>query len=649
MRKIGFIDHYIDEWHANHYPTMIRKSSYPEPFDVTLAWAEIDPPGKLPLSEWCKGHGVTPAESLEQVVEECDCLVVLSPENPERHEALADLPLRSGKPVYIEKPIAATLAEARRLFEKAVAHKTPLMSSSALRFGSALANALRDAVGGEPVRFVATRGGGRFASHAIHQLEMLVMALGVGATQVMQLGNAEANLMVVNYRDGRRGVINLIPGHPYQFSAQYGEERALVIDHLDDSSLRLVDAMLAFFATGESPIPIAQTLEVAALTEAGMAALKTPYIWVNVPQLRRNARAASSEQTAAPAPDVAPHPDEQALIALALFQYEGEYESVDTPDGVQRTPVQGGLFTLRPDGSGLREIINLRARDTNPRFSPDGKWIYFESDASGVNQVFRCRADGSRPANLTVRLGLAKAYSDLTPSPDGSALAVTAHDGRIARVLLLDAKGGGPRFATPAGAHCAMGAFSPDGRSLVYADVDEGCTLKLLNLQSGRVTPLPTGPGCAAPQFTPEGDTLLYLKPEDEDLYAFDLGEGETRKLTDGDICSHFRLSERDAHGSVDAPAISPDGRRIAFIGLTMEGVPQVFTMARDGCDRRQLTHRPTPCGRVKWSPDGARLTFVSWVGDYVQLFIMDADGGNLRQLTNLPGAVYLYDWKPIG
>ncbi|MHB0936056.1 MAG: Gfo/Idh/MocA family oxidoreductase [Armatimonadota bacterium] len=640
MRKIGFIDHFIDEWHANNYPTMIRKSPYPEQFDVTLAWAEIDPPGKLPLSEWCKGHGVTPAQSLEQVVEECDCLVVLSPDNPERHEALAELPLRSGKPVYFEKPVAATLAEARRLFEKAAAYHTPIMSSSALRFGSALANALREAVAEEPVRFVATRGAGRFGVSAIHQIEMLVMALGTGASQVMQVGTAEANLMVVNYRDGRRGTINLIPGHPFQFSAQYGEERALVIDHMEDFNLRLVDAMLAFFATGESPIPVAETLEVAALTEAGLAALKMPFTWVNVPRGR-------TLRPAAPVPDATPAPAEP-LIALSLFQYDGEYESLDIPGGVQCTPVQGGLFTVQPDGSGLREIINLRARDNNPRFSPDGRWLYFQSNASGVNQVFRCREDGSQPGNLTVRLGMAKEYYGFTPSPDGSTLAVTAHDGQIARVLLMNSDGGAPRFATPDGAHCYMAAFSPDGRALVYANVDAGYTLELLDLQSGRATPLPTGTGCTVPQFTPDGGTLLYLKPDEEDLYALALGEGQPRKLTDGDICSHFRLSAKDEHGSSDAPAVSPDGRRIAFIGLTMEGVPQVFTMNLDRSDRRQLTRRPTPCGRVKWSPDGARLTFVSWVGDYVQLFIMDADGGNLRQITNLPGAVYLYDWKPI-
>jgi len=488
---------------------------------------------------------------------------------------------------------------------------------------------------------VATRGGGRFGVYAIHQIEMLVMALGTGASQVMQVGTAEANLMVVNYRDGRRGTINLIPGHPFQLSIQYGEDRALVIDHMEDFFPRFVDAMLAFFTTGESPIPVEQTLEVAALTETGLAALKTPFTWVNVPR-GRTLRPVTPAPTAQAAP-----PPAEPLIALSLFQYEGEYESIDIPGGVESTPVQGGLFVVHPDGSGLREIINLRARDNNPRFSPDGRWLFFQSDALGVNQVFRCREDGSEPGNLTVRLGLAKEYYGFTPSPDGSQLAVTAHDGQIARVLLMNTDGGEPRFVTPEGAHCYMAAFSPDGRALVYANVDQGYTLELLDLQSGRATPLPTGPGCTVPQFTPDGNTLIYVKPDDEDLYALALGEGQPRKLTDGDVCSHFRLSAKDWHGSSDAPAISPDGQRIALIGLTMEGVPQVFTMALDGSDRRQLTHRPTPCGRVQWSPDGARLTFVSWVGDYVQLFIMDADGENMRQLTNLPGAVYLYDWKP--
>lgn len=282
MKTIGFIDYYIDEWHANNYPALIRESRFRDRFDVALAWEETTPAGKMPLDAWCRAQRVGKAAGIREVVEACDCLIVLSPDNAERHEALADLPLRSGKPVYIDKPIAPSLAAAQRLFAKAAAHGTPMMSSSALRFGSALEQALQ-ARQGRRAGFCATRGGGVFHIYAIHQLEMLVMALGAGATRVMQCGNTTANLMVIEYGDGRRGSITLMPGHAFQLSADFGDGQAIVIDAMDDFFPRFIEAMLAFFETGVSPIPAEQTLEIAALLEAGAAALQAPDSWVPVP------------------------------------------------------------------------------------------------------------------------------------------------------------------------------------------------------------------------------------------------------------------------------------------------------------------------------------------------------------------------------
>lgn len=284
MKKIGFIDYYIDEWHANNYPRWIREGSYGDRFDVALAWDEIRPEGKISLDEWCAQQNVRKASSIEQVVEECDCLVVLSPDNAERHEDLADLPLRSGKPVYIDKPIAPSLAAAKRLFEKAEAHGTPMMSSSALRFGLPLESAIGDTIAGQPVHYVGTRGGGVFHIYAIHQLEMLVMALGAGASRVMQCGNRFTNLLLIDYTDGRRGTVNIIPGYPFQLSAQFGQEGCLSIEDMGDFFPRFIDAMLGFFETGASPAPKEQTLEIAALIEAGTAALDTPDQWVAVPK-----------------------------------------------------------------------------------------------------------------------------------------------------------------------------------------------------------------------------------------------------------------------------------------------------------------------------------------------------------------------------
>ncbi len=284
MKTIGFIDHYIDEWHANNYPDWIRQSALGDKFDVVLAWEETTPEGKMSIDKWCAHQGVQKAAGIAQVVDRCDCIVVLSPDNPERHEDLADLPLRSGKPVYIDKPIAPSLAAAQRLFEKAHSHSTPMMSCSALRFGSALQDAVNEKVAQEPVHFVGARGGGSsFAVYSIHQLEMLVTLLGTGAEKVMQCGNQYAHVMLIHYRDGRRGAINVIDSHPFQLSVQYGDNQCIAIDTIDDFYPGLIEAMLHFFETGVSPISEEQTLEVAALNEAGVASLEAPYQWVKVP------------------------------------------------------------------------------------------------------------------------------------------------------------------------------------------------------------------------------------------------------------------------------------------------------------------------------------------------------------------------------
>ncbi|HAH87034.1 MAG TPA: oxidoreductase, partial [Armatimonadetes bacterium] len=207
-KKIGFIDYYIDEWHSNNYPRMISEGAYKDKFEVALAWEEITPEGKRPLDAWCREMGIGKAESIEQVVEECDCIVVLSPNNSERHEARGALPLKSGKPVYIDKPFAPSLKVAKRLFAKADKYGTPLMSSSALRFGSHLDNALKE-IGTEQVKFASERGGGMsFKVYCIHQLEIIAMTMGMGAKRIMQCGNGSWELMTIDYGDGRRAAAN---------------------------------------------------------------------------------------------------------------------------------------------------------------------------------------------------------------------------------------------------------------------------------------------------------------------------------------------------------------------------------------------------------------------------------------------------------
>lgn len=277
MKTIGFIDYFIDEWHANNYPRMIRESRFGNAFDVALAWQETELPGKQTLEAWCREHRVRPARSIEQIVDACDTIVVLSPDNGERHEDLADLPLRSGKPVYVDKPFAMTRSAAERMFAKAARHGTPLMSCSALRCAPPLVAALAQP-GVRPVTQADSRGPGAFAVYAVHQLEMLVMSLGAGAARVRHGRNETETRLDVAYDDGRRASMVQTDGaFAIRLETAAGP---MVLDDMGDFFPRFIDQMLEFFSTGASPIPPEETIEIAALLGAGTEACAQPGAWI---------------------------------------------------------------------------------------------------------------------------------------------------------------------------------------------------------------------------------------------------------------------------------------------------------------------------------------------------------------------------------
>jgi len=290
MKTIGFIDYYIDEWHAQNYPAFIAQSKYADQFKVSLAWEKFTPPGKMSLDAFCQKHGIAKAASIEQVIEACDCLIVLSPDNAEMHEELADLPLKSGKPVYIDKPIAPDLASARRLFEKAKAHNTPMMSCSSLRFGNEVIAAIKQIPNPDDLKQLTTRGPGVYGIYAIHQYEMVVAMFGTNAyaKRIKQVGIPQAPLLIIDYGNSRTASINLTPAAPFGLTGAYaatdGKLAGVVAANVSDFFPNFINSMCEFFNTKVSLVPEAQTLQIAALIEAGAKAIASPDQWIDVPQ-----------------------------------------------------------------------------------------------------------------------------------------------------------------------------------------------------------------------------------------------------------------------------------------------------------------------------------------------------------------------------
>ncbi|HCG24313.1 MAG: Gfo/Idh/MocA family oxidoreductase [Victivallales bacterium] len=274
MKKLGFIDLFIDEWHANNYPAWIKTARRGTEFELAYAWEKAPQNGR-PLEKWCADFGVTPLKSMEEVVEKSDAVFVLAPSNPEVHRELAEIPLKSGKPVFVDKPFAPSKADAEAMFELAAKHNTPLMSSSALRFSTEL-DAYRNKPG---TTYMETTGGGRsFWEYSIHQIEMIVSVLGTGAKRIMQCGANDVEHMVIQYEDDRRASVTYTPNAPFTTRLVH-EGKMIVNPQCSDFFPILLSEILDFFATGKSPIDTAQTIEIAALVAAGIKALEAKNVW----------------------------------------------------------------------------------------------------------------------------------------------------------------------------------------------------------------------------------------------------------------------------------------------------------------------------------------------------------------------------------
>lgn len=274
MMKIGFIDYYLDEWHANHYPQWLKEASNGE-IEVTIAYALIDSPiGGRTTQKWCSDMGIAQAASIEEVIEKSDALVVLSPDNCEMHEQLCQLPLRSGKPTYVDKTFAPDYETAKRIFDIAEASGTPCYSTSALRYAT-------EYQGIENVRAISSWGPNEFETYAIHQLEPIMMLMRGEPRRVQYLPSEEGYSMAIEFKDGRCATLCGGGDAPFamQIRTENGEKK---IEVKSDMFRYFMQHLVAFFRDPKQIVPHDETLRIMAVRGAGVKAMANPGEWVEI-------------------------------------------------------------------------------------------------------------------------------------------------------------------------------------------------------------------------------------------------------------------------------------------------------------------------------------------------------------------------------
>ena len=214
MKKIGFIDYYLSEWHANNYPAWIREICEREglSYEIAYAWGEIETSLRdgVTNTAWCEKNGVTLCATMEEVCEKSDVLLILAPSNPEKHLEYARVALKYGKPTYVDKTFTPDFSQAQEIFSLAERYGAPCFSTSALRYGSELED-LKGA------RNVITTGGGRSADeYLVHQVEMIVKLMGTDAVAVKAEAQGDQRIFRARFADGRMSTAIYDPSMPFQ-------------------------------------------------------------------------------------------------------------------------------------------------------------------------------------------------------------------------------------------------------------------------------------------------------------------------------------------------------------------------------------------------------------------------------------------------
>lgn len=276
--KIGFIDYYLDEWHANNYPARLKELSGGE-VEVAYAFAEIDHPnGGLTTDQWCEKNGIQRVNSIEELVALSDGIVVLSPDNCERHEQLCRIPLASGKPCYVDKTFAPTKAAAERIFANAEAHNTPCYSTSALRYAAEYADIDTDGI-----HAIAAWGPNGYETYSIHTLEPVITLMNARPKRVLgQTVSDKWYTLLIEFVDGRTATITgYADGAPFMMNIA-SDKGNKVVNVESDFFGGFLKELTRFFMTKQPTVPHQTTIDIMAVREAGMKALEKAGIWVEI-------------------------------------------------------------------------------------------------------------------------------------------------------------------------------------------------------------------------------------------------------------------------------------------------------------------------------------------------------------------------------
>jgi hypothetical protein len=223
--------------------------------------------------EGVKKHGVEIVDSLDALVKQVDC-VLLETNDGRPHLEQALVAFKAGKPTFIDKPVAGSLADAIAIYTAAKKYNAPVFSSSSLRFAKGAQEIRGGAIGDvqgcdaySPCSLEKTHP--ELFWYGIHGVETLFTVMGPGCEQVSRLSTKDYDLAAGVWSDGRIGTFRGIRskgGSGYGGTA-FGSKGIREIGKFDGYRPLAVE-VVKFFRTGQPPVSAEETLQIYAFMEA---------------------------------------------------------------------------------------------------------------------------------------------------------------------------------------------------------------------------------------------------------------------------------------------------------------------------------------------------------------------------------------------
>jgi predicted dehydrogenase len=216
--------------------------------------------------------GVEIVDTIPDLLRKVD-FVLLTTNDGRVHLEQARPVIEAGKPLYVDKPMAASLADVLALFDAARAKKVPLFSASSLRWipgALELRNGAQGTIeGADAFSWAALE-----PTHpdlywyGIHGVEILYTVMGTGCQSVSRFRTEDTEFCVGQWEGGRIGTFRGLRSSEHSYGGTVFAEKKIVCLPMGSDYAPMLKAIAQFFATGRPPIPEDETIEIYAFMSA---------------------------------------------------------------------------------------------------------------------------------------------------------------------------------------------------------------------------------------------------------------------------------------------------------------------------------------------------------------------------------------------